>query len=56
MNGWHVKVYRASVCWIALGRRTPFPPKCKLMGPDGRFALGETAEEALARLREAIGA
>ncbi len=55
--GWHVAVYRARVCWIALARRTPFPKGCFLLGADGgRFAFGQTRDEALANLRDECAA
>ncbi len=55
MSGWHVTVYRTSVAWIALARRTPFPRGTALLEPGGRFALGKSRDEAMEGLREEIG-
>jgi hypothetical protein len=55
MTGWHFTVYRARVCWIALARRSPFPRGFRVLGPEGgRFAFGQSRDEALAALREAL--
>lgn len=52
---WHFAVYRLRTCWIALARRTPFPHGFRLLGAaGGKFAFGQTREEALAGLREAV--
>lgn len=56
MNGWHTAVYKARVVWIALARRTPFPRGCFLLGPEGgKFAFGQTRDEAMENLRAEIG-
>lgn len=53
---WHIVAYKSRVCWIALARRTPFPRGCCLLGPDGgKFAFGQSSDEALANLRAEIG-
>ncbi len=54
---WYFAIYRGRVCWIGLARRTPFPPGCNLLGPEGgRFAFGESREECVAELRAAVAA
>ncbi len=58
MSGhWHIAVYRARICWIALARRTPFPRGFYVLGDGGgRFAFGQTRDEAMAALNERLAA
>jgi hypothetical protein len=54
ITGWHVAIYRSRICWIALARRTPFPRGELMPGPGGRFAFGQSRDEALANLRDEV--
>lgn len=54
---WHMAIYRGAICWIGLAQLWPFRGRERLLCPrTGRFAFGETREEALSNLREAVAA
>jgi hypothetical protein len=56
-NGWFFAIYRGAICWIGLAQRAPFRGRERHLCPrTGRFAFGDTRDEAVSNLREVVGA